>query len=276
MKLFNLSGKRCLITGAGGLLGRYHAEAILEAGGSVILTDINRDSIVSLSNDLISSLGRLESERVCWRIMDVTKKESILSAMKSIGPVDILINNAAKDPKVNNDGLGQVVNESRFEMMSLETWKDGLDVSMNGAFLVTQAVINSMIDNKIEGVVLNIASDLGVIAPDQRLYKNDGENFEDQNVKPIFYSASKWALVGMTKYLATYFAAKNIRVNSISPGGVFNNHPDNFTKKISNLIPMARMANVDEYKGAVIFACSGASSYMTGHNIILDGGRSLW
>ena len=273
MKLFDLSERKCLITGAGGLLGRYHAEAILEAGGSVILTDIDRDSIMLLSNELKEKHGK---NRVIWAFMDVTDSESISKVLETIGPIDILINNAAKDPKVDDEGLNPSATQSRFEVMSLCSWKEGLDVSLNGTFLVTQAVINQMIENNTAGVILNIASDLSIIAPDQRIYRQDGESSEEQNVKPIFYSASKWALVGMTRYLATYFASKNIRVNSISPGGAFHNHPDNFVKKISALIPMGRMASVDEYKGAVIFVCSDASSYMTGHNLILDGGRSLW
>jgi len=273
MKLFDLSGKKCLITGAGGLLGRYHAEAIIEAGGSVILTDIDRNSVVSLAEDLKEGY---EKECASWAVMDVTDHKSISGVLNRMGPIDILINNAAKDPKVDSTGLNDSIPQSRFEVMSLKSWKEGLDVSLNGTFLVTQAVINKMIKNNTAGVILNISSDLSVIAPDQRIYKNLSESFSEQNVKPIFYSASKWAIVGMTKYLATYFASKNIRVNSISPGGVFNDHPKGFVEKISNLIPMSRMANVDEYKGAVIFACSDASSYMTGHNLILDGGRSLW
>ena len=119
------------------------------------------------------------------------------------------------------------------------------------------------------GVILNISSDLGIIAPDQRIYDKDAP-------KPITYSASKWAIIGMTKYLAIYFADKNIRVNSLCPSGVYNSQPDEFVERLTNLIPMGRMANGDEYKGAVVFMCSDASSYMTGSNIIIDGGRTSW
>lgn len=270
--LFRLDNKTCIVTGGAGLLGKYHAEAILEAGGEVFLTDILEDQVKDVADDLSE---KYKTKKVTGFYMDVTNKPSVdkfIDTVFSNRSVDILINNAAKDPKVKKDGL----NYSRFENMSVECWKEGLDVSLNGTFLVTQAVINKMLEKDQGGVILNIASDLSVIAPDNRIYNSDEKTFSQQSVKPVFYSASKYAIVGMTKYLAAYFAEKNIRVNSISPGGAFNNHPDQFVTNISNLIPMKRMASVDEYKGAVIFACSKASSYMTGHNLILDGGRSIW
>jgi NAD(P)-dependent dehydrogenase (short-subunit alcohol dehydrogenase family) len=146
---------------------------------------------------------------------------------------------------------------------------------MNGTFYCSQAVANKMLQNG-GGVILNIASDLGVIAPDQRLYRKNDVAEEMQNVKPITYSAAKWAIVGMTKYLAVYFAEKNIRVNSISPTAVYNNHPEEFVEKLTNIIPMNRMSHIDEYKGAIVFMCSDASSYMTGENVVIDGGKSVW
>jgi NAD(P)-dependent dehydrogenase (short-subunit alcohol dehydrogenase family) len=166
--------------------------------------------------------------------------------------------------------------------MPKEYWDQGLEVILTGNFLVTQVIVNKMINPQSKicdngGVILNIASDLSVIAPDQRIYKKQSnESFEEQDVKPIFYSAAKWGVIGITKYLSTYFAKKNIRVNSLSPGAVFDNHPTYFVNNISNLIPMHRMANVDEYKGAIVFLCSDASSYMTGHNLVVDGGRTCW
>jgi NAD(P)-dependent dehydrogenase (short-subunit alcohol dehydrogenase family) len=126
------------------------------------------------------------------------------------------------------------------------------------------------------GVVLNISSDLGVIAPDQRIYRDDTKKENEQNVKPITYSAAKWAIIGMTKYLSVYFAKNNIRVNSLSPTGVYNDHPVDFVNKLSNIIPMGRMAHIDEYKGAIVFMCSDASTYMTGSNIVIDGGKTIW
>ena len=270
--LFSLEGKNCLITGGAGLLGRYHAEAIIEAGGNVFIADILEDDAKMLALELCEKYNTKNATGVFMNVLD---ELSISNAISEIKKVDILINNAAKDPKIKKEN-NTTKDFTRFENMSIEGWKAGLDVSLNGTFLVTQAVINNMLETDTEGVILNIASDLGVIAPDQRIYRKDTESFETQSVKPIFYSASKWAMIGMTKYLATYFAEKNIRVNSVSPGGAFNNHPDDFVKKVSNLIPMKRMANIDEYKGTIIFACSNASSYMTGQNIIVDGGRSVW
>ena len=146
---------------------------------------------------------------------------------------------------------------------------------MNGTFFCSQAVANKMLESG-GGVILNVASDLGVIAPDQRLYRRDNVADDMQNVKPITYSAAKWAIIGMTKYLAVYFAEKNIRVNSISPTAVYNNHPEEFVEKLTNIIPMNRMSHIDEYKGAIVFMCSDASTYMTGENVVIDGGKSVW
>lgn len=275
--IFDLSGKNALITGAAGLLGPKHAEAILEFGGNVLLTDIYLEKLQEKSDYLISKFGE---NRIFYKHMDVTNKSSINLCIDEFEReregfnIDILINNAAKDPKVKKDNSINV--ETRFETMEESFWKEGIDAGLNGTFLVSQCIINKMLKNNTKGVILNISSDLGVIAPDQRIYKVEGLIEELQPVKPITYSASKWAIIGMTKYLAAYFANKNIRVNSISPSGVFNNHPEEFVKKLSNLIPMGRMANIDEYKGAIVFLCSDASSYMTGENIIIDGGKTIW
>ena len=210
--------------------------------------------------------------------MDVTNKESIefcISEFESEGHnIDILINNAAKDPKVKKEE--SLKNDSRFETMSESFWKEGIDAALNGTFLVTQCVTNSMLRNEIKGVVLNISSDLGVIAPDQRIYRKDNLPDHLQPVKPITYSAAKWAIVGMTKYLSVYFAQRGIRVNCLSPTGVYNNHPEEFVEKLSKIIPMGRMAHIDEYKGAIVFLCSDASSYMTGENMVIDGGKTVW
>ena len=159
--------------------------------------------------------------------------------------------------------------------MSYEYWQDGIDAIVNGTFICSQIVCNKMLQTG-GGVILNIASDLSVIAPDQRIYKKENLQEDQQPVKPITYSAAKYAVVGMTKYLAVYFADKNIRVNCLSPTGVYNDHPEEFVSKLSNIIPMGRMANIDEYKGAGAFMCSNASSYMTGHNLVIDGGKTVW
>jgi NAD(P)-dependent dehydrogenase (short-subunit alcohol dehydrogenase family) len=205
--------------------------------------------------------------------MDVTDPISVDAVANMCGKVDILINNAAKDPKVKKDS-GLTV-ESRFETMTPEYWNEGIDAALNGTFYCSQAIGNKMLESG-GGVILNISSDLGIIAPDQRIYRKEGVSDEQQNVKPITYSAAKWAIIGMTKYLAVYWAKKNIRVNCLSPTGVFNDHPEDFVKKLSGIIPMGRMADINEYKGAIVFLCSEASSYMTGENMVIDGGKTVW
>tara|TARA_R100000008_G_scaffold80582_1_gene63100 strand:- start:321 stop:1148 length:828 start_codon:yes stop_codon:yes gene_type:complete len=269
--LFNMRGKNALITGAGGLLGPKHAEALIECGARVILTDHHEDRAREKSEMLNEKYGKNVTE---WCYMDVTNKKWVEDVFSRYDRIDVLVNNAAKDPKVKKDG--GLKPDSRFETMSEEYWQEGINAAVNGTFICSQAAANKMLDNQTGGVILNISSDLGVIAPDQRIYRKPGVDDNMQNVKPITYSAAKWAIVGMTKYLAVYFADKNIRVNCLSPTGVFNNHPEEFVKKLSNIIPMGRMAHIDEYKGAIAFLCSDASSYMTGENMVIDGGKTVW
>lgn len=241
---FSLKDKVGVITGGAGLLGKMHAEAVREAGGKPILTDVIDDGDC--------------------HYMDVTDKNSIEEFVdKYLDRVDVLINNAALNPKMSTKD-----ETNKFEDFSLDKWNKSLEVNLTGAFLCSQVFINKMIKDKTKGVVINVASDLGVIAPNQNIYNGD--------VKPVDYSVTKHAIIGLTKYLSTYFGDKNIRVNAISPGGVYTNQSDDFVERLSKLIPMGRMANKDEYKGAIVFLCSDASSYMNGHNLILDGGRTVW
>jgi len=268
--LFDLSGKTVMITGAGGLLGPKHAEAVIEFGARAIITDHHKDRAEAKAQELNEKYG---NECAIPFYMDVTNKESVQEVVNKLDRIDVLINNAAKDPKVKKES--GLTPDSRFETMTPEYWFEGVNAALNGTFFCSQAVGNKMLQQG-GGVILNISSDLGVIAPDQRLYRKEGIPENLQNVKPITYSAAKWAIVGMTKYLAVYFAKKNIRVNCLSPTGVYNNHPEEFVSKLSNIIPMGRMADIDEYKGAVVFLCSDASTYMTGENLVIDGGKSVW
>ena len=263
--MFDLTGKIAYITGAAGLLGRKHAEAIIEYGGIVIIADYDRSAAWKTASELGSNAIPVHVDVNCKKMIE----DSILDFPK----IDILINNAAKDPKVKSTGGLSI--ETRFETMTEEFWSDGIGTILNGTFLCSQIISRRMIENG-GGVILNIASDLAVVAPDQRIYHQEGVDESKQNVKPITYSVAKWGIIGMTKYLATYFAEKNIRVNSLSPGGVFVDQPSSFVDKVTNLIPMGRMGNINDYKGAIVFLCSDASSYMTGANIIIDGGRSVW
>jgi len=273
MTCFDLKNKWSFITGAAGLLGKEHAFALAEINSNLILTDINMNGLLKLKEEITKSHQVLIE---CF-VLDVSKEESIVDVLKQIESkniaIDVLVNNAAIDPKFEKDSM---VNSSRLENFSLLDWNRQLEVGLTGAFLCSKHIVKHMHENKIQGTILNIASDLGVIAPDQRLYRQEGIPADKQNVKPVTYSVIKFGLIGLTKYLATYWADEGIRANSLSPGGVFNNHGEEFVNRISSLIPMKRMAEKNEYRGCVQFLCSPASSYINGHNLIADGGRSVW
>jgi len=272
---FDLKDQYALITGSAGLLGYEHAAALLEVNANVILTDISSESLKKTYNQLKTIFP---SANLNSYYMDVSKKESIIEVHKSLlsenKKVSILINNAAIDPKVT---LGdKVKNSSRLEEFSEKDWNIQIDVGLKGAFLCSQIFGSDMKNNNIHGVILNIASDLSVLAPDQRLYKDDSIEEHMQPVKPVTYSVVKAGLVGLTKYLATYWAESNIRCNSLSPGGIKNEQSDIFIKRYSGLVPLGRMAEKNEYRSAVQFLCSEASSYMTGVNLVIDGGKHVW
>ena len=268
-------GKYALITGASGLLGKKHAEALLEIGTSVVLTDINLDFLKKTKEEL--ELTDYKGEVICY-LMDVTSENSITKVSNELAKknkrIDILINNAAINPKASS--LKDNIRTTRIENFSTERWDSELAVGLTGSFLCSKIFGGIMAKDDNGGIILNIASDLSVIAPDQRIYQQKGLERELQPVKPITYSVIKSGIIGLTRYLATYWPDKGIRSNALSPGGVYNNQDKEFVQNLSKLIPMGRMAKVDEYKGAIQFLCSDASSYMNGQNIIIDGGRSIW
>jgi len=269
--VFDLTGRVAAITGGAGLLGEQHARAIARAGGIPVLLDVSPRA-AQKAEQLAAELG------VCvWgRQTDITSKPDLEACLKEIlarfGRIDILINNAANNPKMESR---EDVNFSRFENFPLEQWAADIGVGLTGAFLCSQ-VLGAEMARRGSGVIVNVASDLALIAPDQRLYREPGLPDHLQPVKPVTYSIVKSALVGLTRYLATYWADRGVRVNAISPGGVFNGQPEEFVVKLSQLIPLGRMANLDEYQGAILFLCSDASSYMTGSNLVVDGGRTCW
>jgi len=269
---FRLDGRVCVITGGAGLLGIKHAEALLDAGASVILVDIKKDRL----DEVVARLSDQPNcrSRVCGFDLDITSEASVLFYVEhmwhAFGPISILINNAANNPRPEDGG-----NMTRLENFPLKIWQDDFSVGVTGAFLMSREIGKRMAGDG-GGVILNIASDLGIVAPDQRIYRQEEPEANEQPVKPVTYSVTKHALIGLTKYLATYWADKGVRVNSISPGGVYDNQPNDFVAKLTNLIPMGRMARADEYKAAVLFLCSDASSYMTGANLVIDGGRTCW
>jgi len=270
--LFDLTGRVAIITGGTGLLGQQHAEAIARAGGIPVMADIRITGVDPQSREWQERFGG----QACAFQTDITDPESVKKLLEAVlakfGRVDILINNAANNPKMENKAD---VEFSRLEFFPLEQWDADLNVGLKGAFLCSQ-VIGSEMARRKQGVIVNVASDLAVIAPDQRLYRKPGLPEDKQPVKPVTYSVVKTGLVGLTRYLATYWADSGIRVNAISPGGVYNNQPEDFVERLARLIPLGRMANANEYQAAILFLCSDASSYMTGNNLVIDGGRSSW
>jgi NAD(P)-dependent dehydrogenase (short-subunit alcohol dehydrogenase family) len=273
LEKFNLNKEIIVITGGAGLLGKTYAKALLEAEATVILFDINETSLNLVFDELHPNYpNKLFAYQVdITQEQEITSAKDLIFAQLGLYPT-ILINNAAIDPKFEKNSK---INKSRLENFELNQWNLEISVGLTGAMLCTKIFGKEMAFNK-KGVILNIASDLGVIAPDQRLYKQDGLNEEEQNVKPVTYSVIKHALIGLTKYTATYWAHKGVRCNAFAPGGVFNNHDERFLAKLTPLIPMGRMANLEEYEATILYLCSEASSYMNGATLNMDGGRSVW
>lgn len=272
LDFFSLKDRVAIITGGTGLLGRHHGRAIASAGGMPVLLDLDE----SKAKEEAEKISQEFNVPALGMAVDITSLDALVDAsniiMDNFNRVDILINNAANNPKVETNSKKEF---SRLENFPIDIWNADIAVGLTGAFLCSR-VFGSIMAKEKKGTILNIASDLAVNAPDQRLYRKDGVAKENQPVKPVTYSVVKAGLVGLTRYLATYWAEDGVRVNSISPGGVYAGQPEEFVAKLSKLIPMGRMANEDEYEAAVLFLCSDASSYMTGQNILIDGGRSAW
>ena len=275
LEKYSLVGKTALITGGAGLLGVQHAAAILEVGGSVVITDLKKINLAKVKKELSKSYN---AENIHLRSMDVTDLTSIENTLESLTSggirVGILINNAAIDPKVQSDS--GIIETTRLESFELDQWELQLRVGLTGAFLCSQVFGRTMALDGNGGVILNISSDLSVISPDQRLYHKNGVEDLLQPVKPVTYSVIKAGLIGLTKYLATYWADKGVRCNALSPGGIYNGQGDDFVGRLIPLIPLGRMAHVEEYRSSIQYLCSEASSYMNGQNIVIDGGRSVW
>ena len=270
---FDLSGKTALITGAAGLLGFEHAQALLETGCSVVLSDVNQIKLDEIAENFKKEFPDSKIHSEFLDVSDLTSVSKLYEKLKNQKvEIDILINNAAINPLVKNDSL---IESSRLESYSNDQWDIEIKVGLTGAFNCSK-IFGADMASRNSGNIVNIASDLGIIAPDQRLYKKNNRPQNMQPVKPVSYSVIKHGLIGLTKYLSTYWSDVGVRCNSLSPGGVKNNQGNEFLGRINNLIPLGRMANKDEYRGAIQFLCSDASSYMNGHNLVIDGGRSVW
>lgn len=272
---FYIENKIVVITGGAGLLGKKHAEAVIEGKGIPVLIDISAQALDAAKKQLIDTYGKNCSVE-CYTA-DITKSQRIKEIsddlIKKYEHIDVLINNAANNPKV--EGKAANMKAIQFENFPMQMWIDDIAVGLTGAFVCAQ-IFGEVMARQGEGNILNISSDLGVIAPDQRIYRKDKLSAEEQTVKPVTYSVIKHGLIGLTKYLATYYAEKGIRANTLCPSGVFNGQNKEFLDKLTNLIPMGRMANIDEYKSTILYLISDASSYMTGSTVIVDGGRTCW
>ena len=265
---FNLINRYCLITGAAGLLGNEHAEALLEINAKIILTDINTKKLNLLKKRLIEKYSSATIEILK---MDVSSEKSIKKTVTSLKKKNIslycLINNAAIDSKISrNDKMS---NSSSFEKTSINDWEKHISVGLTGAMLCAKNFGKMIVANKTGGVIINVASDLSVIAPNHKIYKKGV-------YKPVMYSVVKHGIIGLTKYISTYWHNKRLRCNAISPGPIKNNQSLKFINKLKSQIPLNRLALKNDYRGAIQFLSSDASSYMTGQNLIIDGGRSVW
>jgi NAD(P)-dependent dehydrogenase (short-subunit alcohol dehydrogenase family) len=270
--IFSLKNKVVVITGAAGLMGRQHAHAIASFGGIPIIIDIHKKS----NDEFVKQLNLQYKINTTGYVVDITNEQAVKKncdqILKKYQKIDALINNAANNPKVENNSI---TNLSRLENYPLEQWNNDIAVGLTGAYICAKYYGSAINANPKGGVILNISSDLGLISPDQRLYKLEGLEDHQQPVKPVSYSVIKSGLIGLTKYLATYWPGK-VRCNAICPGGIEAGQAESFVKHITSLIPLGRMAKVDDYQGAIVFILSDASSYMNGAIIPIEGGRSTW
>ena len=271
--IFSLKGKIIVVTGAAGLLGEKHATAIAAYGGTPVLIDLNKEKLDRLSIK-INNKYSVDSEGF---VVDITNESAIKSNVEKLiekyGKIDGLVNNAANNPTL--DGKSEK-NFSRLENFPIELWSKDIAVGLTGSFLCAKYYGQRISLNPMGGSIVNISSDLGLIAPDQRLYSKKNLADSDQPLKPVTYSVVKTGILGLTRYLSTYWASKNVRCNAICPGGVNNNQPDRFISDVSSRIPLNRLANPEEYQGTLVWMLSDASTYLTGAIIPVDGGRTVW
>lgn len=269
---FDLSGRTAIVTGGVGLLGAEFCKTLAEAGAAVAVVDLNASASQAVADTLTKSGYKAGAFAV-----DITKPDSVNAMVENVlsafGRIDILVNSAALDPKFDPDAVKKGITPGAFEDYPLEQWNAALNVNLTGMFLITQACVKPMLAQGKKGSIINICSTYGLNGPDQRIYIKDGERVA---FKPVYYTVTKAGVMGFTKYLAAYYAGTDIRVNALTPGGVFNNHEEYFVKNYSAKTIIGRMAKKDEMNGALLYLASDASSYMTGNNIVVDGGWTAW
>lgn len=270
----SLNGKNVVITGGAGFLGVHFALGVAEMGGVPILVDMDQKNTEKATNLLIQ-----KGHSAFGYSLDICNqkqvKKTFLSIISDHGHIDCLVNGVAFAMKNLQEGGDDFF--APFEDYLLSNWKMSINVNLTGTFLITQIVGKHMKDIQ-KGSIINIASDVAIISPDHRIYEADElMNYDGVDFNtPAAYSVSKAGILAFTRYLATYWARDGIRVNSISPAGVLRNQDSKFVEILSSRIPLGRMANPEELKGPVVFLCSDASSYITGSNLVVDGGRTIW
>ena len=269
---FDLTGHVAVVTGGVGLLGAEFCRTLAEAGAAVAVVDLN----ASASQTVADSLTKSGCKALALPT-DITQPDAVNTAVEKVlsafGRLDILVNSAALDPKFDPDAVNKGITPGAFEDYPLDLWNSALNVNLTGMFLMTQACVKPMIEQGKKGSIINICSTYGLNGPDQRIYVKEGKRVA---FKPVYYTVTKAGVMGFTKYLAAYYAGTEIRVNALTPGGVFNNHEDYFVENYSAKTILGRMAKKDEMNGALLFLASDASSYMTGNNVVVDGGWTAW
>jgi NAD(P)-dependent dehydrogenase (short-subunit alcohol dehydrogenase family) len=270
---FDLTDRTAIVTGGAGLLGKEFCRTLAEAGAAVVVADLNEDAAAAEAEFLQKEGFRSRGTKT-----DVTDPQSVArtvaSTLEAFGRLDVLVNSAALDPKVDPQALANRTTPlGSFEDYPLDAWNKALNVNLTGMFLITQACVAPMLSQGKKGSIINICSTYGLNGPDQRIYRKGDR---PQTFKPVYYSVTKAGVLGFTKYLAAYYMGTQIRVNALTPGGVFNQHDDTFVANYSAKTILGRMAQKDEMNGGLLFLASDASSYMTGANLVVDGGWTAW
>lgn len=272
--MFDLSQRVCIITGGAGLLGRKHAEAVLLGNGVPVLIGRNKTKLENAKKSLLKEFPEHSIEIIA---SDITNKQEVLEirefVLEKYGHIDVLINNAANNPKVESKSSN--MRAMSFLDFPIDIWNQDIAVGLTGALLCCQ-VFGEIMEQQKKGVILNISSDYGIRAPDQRIYRKEGIPEERQMIKPVTYSVVKHGIIGLTKYLATYWGSVGIRSNTLCPSGIYDGQDDEFVSKYVNKVPLGRMSNPDDYIGTILYMISDASSFMNGETVVIDGGKSIW